>query len=320
MTREIFDYSKVGPNEYSYYGFHLKNGRYHIDTRRLIKIHCNSVFPNALFSMPRNTHYFTPKHKNHSDYAVNILKEQLNILTSDWNNEYKTVISKIKTPKEVSDNVRLEEISYTSSADDLDEIEIDALFAGLRREAKYNEVIKSIHLQYLQKIFTEFFKAILIVIKDRGYKNAQDFSYKSFFYHVQNTFNAETKRTNPLYKLPHYKYFDVLNKIDNFLKHNTVNSYKALANNPFEKDKKMKVFQASFVVSEKEAGMSYENGMYSGNWLKIGPSFVDEILTNLREFSIEFCKMMYDEDVEEAGWNSDESLLNILRENFFDIV
>ena len=79
------------------------------------------------------------------------MREQLNRLSSDWNTEYKTVINKITTPKEVQDNVRLEEIAYTSSPDDLDDIEFDALMAGIRREAKYDEVIKSIHLQYLQK-------------------------------------------------------------------------------------------------------------------------------------------------------------------------
>lgn len=320
MTREIFDYSKSNPNDYEYYGFHLKNGRYHIDTKRLKKLHCDGCFPEELFTTPRNTHYFVPKHKNYSDYAINIMREQLNRLSSDWNTEYKTVINKITTPKEVQNNVRLEEIAYTSSPDDLDDIEFDALLAGIRREAKYDQVIKSIHLQYLQKIFTEFFRTILLVIKDRGYTNTIDFTYKSFFFYVQNRFNAETKKANPLYKLPHYRYFDILNKIDNFLKHNTVMSYNALANNPFEKDEKMKKFQASFVYTNKEAGFEYENGMYAGDWLKIGPSFVDETLTNLQEFANEFCELMYEEKAGEAYWNSDESLLKILRDNFYDLI
>ena len=320
MTREIFDYSKSNPNDYEYYGFHIKNGRYHIDTKRLKKLHCDGCFPEELFTTPRNTHYFVPKHKNYSDYAINIMREQLNRLSSDWNTEYKTVINKITTPKEIQDNVRLEEIAYTSSPDDLDDIEFDALLAGIRREAKYDKVIKSIHLQYLQKIFTEFFRTILLVIKDRGYENTIDFTYKYFFQHVQSKYNAEAKRANPLYRLPHYKYFDVLNKIDNFLKHNTVMAYNSLANNAFEKDEKLKKFQSKFVYSEKEAGHPYENGMYAGSWVKIKPSFVDEMLNNLQEFANEFCKLMYDEDSKEAYWNSDESLVKILRDNFFDFM
>ena len=320
MTREIFDYSKSNPRDYEYYGFHLKNGRYHIDTKRLKKLHCDGCFPQELFTAPRNTHYFVPKHKNYADYAINVLMEQLNKLTSDWNTEYKAVISKITTPKEVIDQTRVNEIAFTSSADDLDDINFEAFRAGIRREVKYDEVIKSIHLQYLQKMFTEFFRTILLVIKDRGYENNLDFSYKYFFQYVQGKFNAETKRANPLYSLPHYKWFDVLNKIDNFLKHNTVMAYIALANNPFEKDDKLKKFQSKFVYSKKEAGHPYENGMYAGNWVKIKPSFVDEMLVNLREFAKEFCKLVYEEDIDEAHWNSDESLLKILRDNYYDFM
>ena len=320
MAKEIFDYSKTNPSDYVYYGFHLKDGRYHIDTKRLIKLGIDKSFPMGLFSKPRNTHYFIPRYRKYGDYAINVLREQLNRLTSDWNTEYKTVIHKIMTPKEVMDNFRLHEIAYTSDVDDLDDIAFESLRAGVKRENKYNEVIKSIHLQYLQKIFAEFFRAILLVISDRGYKNDQDFKIKDLVYYVQNMSNAESKRTNPLYQLPHFRYFDVLNKIDNFLKHNTVTAYNSLANNPFEKDERLKKFQSQFVYSKKEAGFAYENGMYSGNWLKIGPSFVDETLKNLQEFAKEFCELLYEEDSDEAYWNSDESLIQILREKYFDIV
>ena len=97
-------------------------------------------------------------------------------------------------------------------------------------------------------------------------------------------------------------------------------AYNSLANNAFEKDEKLKKFQSKFVYSEKEAGHPYENGMYAGSWVKIKPSFVDEMLNNLQEFANEFCKLMYDEDSKEAYWNSDESLVKILRDNFFDFM
>ncbi|MDD7715784.1 MAG: hypothetical protein PUJ84_07810, partial [Mollicutes bacterium] len=206
MARENFDYSKCNSNDYEYYGFHLKNGRYHIDTKRLKKLHLECFFPKELFTTPRNTHYFIPKHKNRSDYAINILKDQLNMLTKDWNEEYKTVISKITTPKEVQDNVRLQEIAHTSCSDDYDEIELDAYLEGMRRERKYNKVIKSIHLQYLQKIFTEFFRAVLLVIKDRGYENNMDFSFKYLFQYIQKELKVAVDKANPIYSLPHYKY------------------------------------------------------------------------------------------------------------------
>lgn len=313
MAREIFDYSKSNPNDYEYFGFHLKDGRYHIDTKRLKKLHIDYCFPKELFTLPRNTHYFTPSHKNINDWGINILLNQLNKLSNDWNEEYRYVINEIKTPEQVEENVRIDEMMMTSCSDDYDQIQEDAFFAGIHRLAKYEEVIKSIHLQYLQKIFTEYFRALLLTIKDRGYENKEDFTFEKLCGYVQARFNVENKRANPLFKLPHYRYLDILNKIDNFLKHNTVRSYNALANNPFEKDEELKAFQSTFVLSNDEAGIEYENGMYAGDWLKIGPEFVNETLENLREFSKEFCKLMYDEDSHEAWWNSDEHLINLLR-------
>ncbi len=319
MAREIFDYNKSNPNDYEYYGFHLKNGRYHIDTRRIKKLRYDGYFPDALFNAPRNTHYFIPKHKNHYDYAVNILISKINDLTSDWNTEYKDAIGGLKTPKQVKEQTRTEMLMYSSSPkDDMDEIDFESLMAGIRRENKYDDVIKSIHLQYLQKVFAEYFRAILIVIKDRGYEDKNDFKYKDFFSYVQRRFNAETKRANPLYKLLHYKYFNLLHKIDNFLKHNSRNAYDELANNAFEKDEELKAFISQYVYSEKEAKMSYENGMYSGYWLKISSTFVDEILKSLFEFSKEFCQLVYNEDMAEASWNSDEDLICILKTKVID--
>ena len=320
MAKEIFDYSKVGPNDYTYYGFHLKDGRYHIDTKRLKKLHCDGSFPDGLFELPRNTHYFLPKHKFEKEWAINVLRAHLNQLSSDWNNEYKVAISKITTPKEVKENVRLNEIAYTSCVDDLEDIEFHSLMAGIKREKKYNEVIKSIHLQYIQKIFAEYFRALLVVIKERGYQNDYDFTFGSFCDYVQDKTGASSAETNPLFKLEHFKYFDLLNKIDNFLKHNTVKSYKSIACNSKEKDVALKTFLAKHVFSKKEAGFAYENGMYAGYWLKIGPSFVDEILSNLQEFSKELCKLVYDEEPSESWWNSDETLLRILKDNYFDLI
>jgi len=321
MTREIFDYSKYGPNDYTYYGFHLKDGRYHIDTKRLKKLHCDGSFPEALFTLPRNTHYFVPRHKKYSDYAINVLLDKLNTLVVDWDTEYKSAIKGLTTPKQVYDNTRTEQLMYSSSPkDDMDDIEFNSLMESLRREQKYNHVIKSIHLQYLQKTFVEFFRTILLVIKERGYYNNFDFTYRYFMAYVQNVSNAPTKKANPIYRLPHYKYLDLLNKIDNFIKHNTIMSYNALTNNPDEKDPKTKKFLSSFVYTPKEMGYIYENGMYAGDWLKIGPNFVDEMLQNLKEFSKELCELLYKENADEAHWNSDETLVKILRDNFIDFM
>lgn len=319
MTKQLFDYSKYGPRDYTYYGFHLKNGRYHIDTKRLNKLGYSGYFPDELFSTPRNTHYFIPKHKSEADYAINLLIEMVNRLSSLWNTEYKDAINGLKTPAQVKEEVRTGMLMYSSSPkNDMDDINLQSFMAGIHREGEYNDVIRSIHLQYLQKMFTEYFRTILLVIKERGYKNDYNFEYYDFCEYVQEQTNISTPELNPLFKLPHFKYFDLLAKINNFLKHNTRKSYKSLANNSKEKDLEHKRFLSSFIVGEKEAKTKYENGMYAGYWLKIDSTFVDEMLKDLYEFSVELCGLLYNETVSEASWNSDDYLVRVLREEIID--
>ena len=321
MTKQLFDYSKYGPRDYTYYGFHLKNGRYHIDTKRLKKLGYAGSFPEGLFTKSRNTHYFIPKHKSAGEYAVNLLLEMVNKLSLDWNTEYKDAIKGLKTPKQVQEETRTGMLMFSSSPkDDMDEIDYQSLMAGIRRENKYDDVIRSIHLQYVQKMFAEYFRAILIVLKDRGYNDDYDFDFYRFCEYVQEKTNTSSPELNPLFKLSNYKYFDLLSKINNFLKHNTKKAYKALANNSKEKDVEHKRFLASYVVGPKETDMKYENGTYAGYWLKIDSTFVDEMLTNLREFSIELCELLYGENASEASWNYDDYLVTILRDEIIDFM
>lgn len=56
-------------------------------------------------------------------------------LRRQWEEEYKPVFAKIKTPSETFDNYRTGAMMYTSSADDLDEIEVEARMAAFRRES-----------------------------------------------------------------------------------------------------------------------------------------------------------------------------------------
>lgn len=314
MAKEHFDYSKCKKTDYSYYGFHLKNGRYHIDTKRIINLGYKGCFPEELFNTPRNTHYFIPKHKYAADYSVNILKNCLNKLSEEWNCEYKNAIEKIKTPEDVQRESRTEQIMYTSSSDDLDDIEFEVLMNGIRRIPTYNHVIKSIHLQYIQRIFVDFFRCIWIAIKRKGKTLDNKLEFSDFLDFVPKYLTSPKDKQNPLRNLPHFKYFYLLNKIDNFLKHHSDKSYRQLANNPYDDNIEIKEFLSKYVYSAEEAGFEYESGMYAGDWIKIEPTFINEILGHLNLFAEELCSLLYNENANEALWNSDETLLKYLKD------
>ena len=211
MAKEVFNYSKPGIDKHEFFGFHHKGKRIHIDTKRLSKTSLNKAFPKALFTKPRNTHYFIPRYKRSSEYKINLLMNCLNKLSSEWTNEYQYVISKLKTPKEVEDQTRTATISSTCDSEDFERANEEAIIAASKRIAAYNSVIKSIYLQYIQRIFIEYFRCLFQVVKtSEKYKNAFDFQFKDVLLFTQNKCNSASEEDNPIYHLEHYKYFRFL--------------------------------------------------------------------------------------------------------------
>lgn len=319
MCKQRFNYKKEGLNEYQYAGFHLKDGKNHIDTKRLIKLGYKDKFPESLFSKPRNTHYFIPKYKTRYEYAVNRLIDTVDNLTTDWNVDYKDAIGGLKTPKQAQDEEYLNIISGTTSSEDIDVASFNSIMAGVKRSYKYTEVVASIHYQYIQKMFIDFFRSIMLVLKDKGFAIEDDFDYKDLIQYAQKQLGTAND-INPFLSLPHFKYFDLLRCINNFLKHNTIRAYRSLAESGDKYiDDEQKHFLSLHVLKEKEVRRKYETGMYAGSWLRLKPSYVDDTLNNLREFSKELCQLLYNEDANEASWNYDDYLVEQLKKAMIEL-
>ena len=304
------NYDSIDEYHPLYYGFHEKDGRISIDTKRLKKLGYADIF-DMVIQKPRNTHYYVPTKKYMKDYSINILLGKLNSLRQDWNREYIPFLNSIKTPSQVEDEVRVNNLMYTCSSEDYEECDLEGKLAGYKRIVKYNEIIKSIYLQYIQKISIEFMRVMLIVMKKNGY-NHNDFDMKDLV--ADNSWltgSLAKVGKNKITELPHFFWFSLLNKIDNFLKHNTEKSYRKLADSLDDKEK-----YAKYVITYEESNVKYENGMYSGDWLKLEPDFIDNMLNNLSTFSLELCEYAFGE-TKDALWDSDEYLLNLLKEECY---
>lgn len=292
---ERFDYSKVkSMAEYEYWGIHPKNGRLHIDTKRYKKA-CEEVgieefIPSGLFGS-RNTVYFEPKKISRYDYKVNYFIDLINDLKHDWLEEYKPIFAKIKTPSEVEESSKLEALAYTSFADDYDEICIDATMEGFRRTSKYNEIINALYCQFISKICTEADRFTLIVMCELGFKGT-DFSTKSFFEFSDGL--LKQKGSIKIENLKKYNAYNMLHKINNFLKHNSLAAYKTLE----------KFYP--YNVIKKKNGQEYQNGMFAGDWIKIEPNYIDKIFDKLILFFKDYCSVFLGENVEDAEWNYDD--------------
>lgn len=170
---EKFDYSKFEKDpywgsdvlkDYHFWGVHPKDNRFHIDTKRYKKmckwIRIEEFMPEGMF-LNRNSVYFVPAKIHRNDYKVNIFRDLLSELKEDWFNEYKPIFDLIKTPKQVEDETRTSEWMFTSCSDDCDEIDANATMAAIRRDSKYQEVIRSLYCQFITKVAVEMFKGFL---------------------------------------------------------------------------------------------------------------------------------------------------------------
>ena len=231
-----FDYSKFSEEQSWYnpeqkdpacWGLHEIDGELHIDIARYKKV-CNEI--GITDFIPKewedvNEGCFIPAKKTKYDYKVNMFRDLIFEFKGDWFQEYKPIFEFIRTPAQVRENARLNGLSMISSSEDIDSVEEDAMFAMVRRYKKYNSVIQSLYCSFISKLATEIDRYTLIVMCELGYKG-KDYSFDSF-----RKFSDGLQKDKAGKKISHLKKYDacnLLHKINNFLKHNTIEAYNRL--------------------------------------------------------------------------------------------
>jgi len=301
-----FDYSKIiGEEDRRYWGIHTVKGRLHIDTKRYKKM-CEKAYesrfiPDGLFKN-RSTPYFIPTRVHECDFVVNKIIILINELKNDWFSEYKNAIKAIETPDKTEEKTRLNELMYTCNSADLDEISLDAFFAGVKRMNKYNQIVNSLYYQFVQKVCTEVERYMLLVSTELGYKSNK-FDITCFVNFSDGL--LKDKKGTKIEKLENYDEFKSLWLVNNFLKHNSVEAYNKLKKN-----------YPHYVhpLKGEDSSIKYENGMYAGNWINIESKYIDNIFDKLIVFFKDYCRVFVKEDVEKASWDYDDYFENAYRE------
>lgn len=300
-----FDYTNIQREDMRYFGIHKIDGRLHVDTKRYKHIleedGVTEFLPKELFTIS-HSQFFLPAYEFKHDYKFNLFRDLINELRREWLEEYKPLFKYIRTPHQVYEGNRLEQMMYTSCSDDFDEIECDAMFAALRRQPNYTHAIQSLYCNFISKISTEIDRITLIVMTDLGYKSP-DYSFNSFVKFSDGL--QKDKNGTKISKLKKYNAYNLLHKINNFLKHNTLTSYNDL-----------KKWYPNNVASVENgtANINYANGMFAGDWIIVEENYIDNLLDKLILFFKDYCKEYLNENVDYADWNYDEYFLNVFRE------
>ena len=290
MTK--YDYSEYPEesfsymNEMHYWGLHEVNGRIEVDVKRYEKA-CGSIFVEFFpAEIKGKDMLYIPSKKRRSDYVSNYMKDCLDNLEEDWEQEYKPLFKSIMTPEQVKQQSRLNSIMFESDMECIDDIEIEAGMDGIRRVESYNRIIRELYCVFIMKVCAEIDRIMLKTISNKRY-DAVDYSIHDFIVWCNGKNSSVRVKT-----LKKWDEFCKFRNVNNFLKHSSIKSYRTLKRfNP----------ECLFDCDEK-----YENGDFPYDWINLNETDIDQFLADMRTFCDDFCEKILGENLKMSYWDHDD--------------
>jgi len=279
--RQLKDYSKFYEFEIPYYGLLYKHGKLRIDVKRLEKSYHGGQIDDEIIQIMKTrnfkTGYFIPDKEKYADYKFNYFKQTFKDLKDLWNNEFKTVLDKIKTPEEVGQDAFIGNLA--TGIYDYDECSTIRFMESFKRENKYYSVIKSLYSQFIHYMASVLEHVTLTIMVKDGYQD-ECFSRRDLDIHVTSKSSVSIKDYENNY------IYDKFYSVWNFLKHNSLSTYKKV----YEK-------YPDILLSTE-----YQNGQFALKFLKIDEEYVNEMLDKLILFYEELCQKAFKENTQESSW------------------
>ena len=120
----------------------------------------------------------------------------------------------------------------------------------------------------------------------RQFSATKVFNYSEFIKLSNHILKTNNSKVSFIKNIDYFWDYDCLQKINNFLKHNTISAYEKLK----------KYYPKMITESERQ----YENGVYSPDWIKIDLTYIDSIFDKLVSFYRNYCSVVINENVDEA--------------------
>ena len=292
------DYSKLENQieRLDYYGVIKKDDRVKVDTKRYKKFF---EIPNAKIEN-RHAVYYLPTKIHRLDYKCNWFRDLLSNYRRLWFGEYKEFIDSIKTPKQVENESRLSNLS--TGYLDIDEINEKSIISGVKRTKEYKVIVKSLYAQFFHQLMSNIDALCLKMLTACGYKE-EDYTKKQFDIFIQG---LQGENAVPFRQYKNYRLYDRAFSVWNFLKHNSLRSYRIL-----------KQWFPNMVWDPDE---KYQNGESALTVVKLDEKFILDCIDNLHLFFDELCEKAFKENAEDAQWDYDDFFVNTAKERIEEIV
>lgn len=235
---------------------------------------------------------FRPAKKRCSDYTVNRMFYSIGRIKERWE-DYKKIISSVLLNISgkaftVSEDDELLKIGVISYDDAKERANIRTWLSSSFAKDKRMEICTCLHEAFFHQMASQAEALFLKALTESGYKG-ETFSRKDFY-----AFNDVA--LGSVEKLDGFAEFDKMYCIWHFLKHNSDSTFSKV--------------KGSFPEVLKEG--DYAQGNLAMNYVKFDNALFESILKGLERFIGAYCLLVFKEDPDEAGWNSDEFFWRIV--------
>jgi hypothetical protein len=299
-------YEAFGMEDTRYYGLFIKGreekGHILIDPKRFEKIFsATDGMPDCVKKVMdrRNGPLFYPAKKERMDYNVNFVLEKLFVIKREWDTEQKPIINRFLSEIIGKDYHLYDDDLFQCGIVDANEAAYRAqMTTVLAREFaafKKNRLHSSLYAQYFHQMASHIDAILLQLLTRNGYEGDKFNRNVLYAFKGKNLENVKS--------LDGFKEYDRMYAVWNFIKHNSISTFNAVKDN----------FPEILMRNE------YNQGEPACYFIDFSDELVDSILAGVERFFKEYCRMVFDEDAQEAAWNFEKFFLEIVREEINSI-
>ena len=273
-----------------YYGLFLKgkDHRVQIDPKRFKNF---SKITNDMKKVmdKRNGKFFHPGRPSIHDYNINFMLSHFYSIKNEWEKTNLPIIhqavGKFEPLKKTTLNPSESDL-FQSGIIDYEEAQERSLLqtVTLNRLAAYQQklLFNTLYAQNFHQLASQIDALLLKTLTRNGYEG------DSFKRNVLYAFKGNKEKN--VKELDGFMEYDQMYAIWNFIKHNSLSTYKTL-----------KKKYPDVVIDD-----DYSQGELGCHFIHFSENLINTVLDGNQRFIINYCQLVFDEDPEEAKWNSDQ--------------
>lgn len=242
----------------------------------------------------RHSRYFRPAKNDYSDYCCTLFVDELSEIKADWENNFKKDIE--STIEQIPKPQKLCPGDYSNLQSGISGYNSAVAWANYKNQEN-NEKYKKEFVQRVCSRYSAFvqfmaskIEAITVRVLDAKGMIEDHFDRIVLYGGINND--------TPVRQLAHFSSHDKLYCIWNFVKHNSLSTYKTLKER----------YPDAVIKTEFEQG---SNALY---YVDFSEELILELIDGCTEFFREYCLLMFGEDYNQAHWNHNEYFLKIVND------